>query len=310
MSLALSPIEWRGTKLNLDSPGYADFIGDVQAALRAADACLFVVSAVDGVEVQHEVVWELAVEAGCPGPSSSTRSTVNERRSSGPWSSSSRPSVPRSPPSSSPSARSTSSRGSPISCPARRTAILRAQGPGGRVAGRHRREGRPYREKLTEAVAEADDSLLEKYLEEGELAEQEVVAGVKAGLADAKFAPVLCGSASRAIGADRLAELMVDAFPSPADRSPVTAITKDGQEEQRSFDPNGPLTAFVFKTISTRTSAGSACSGCSAARSGPTPPCTTPPRAPTSASASCSPCGARITRTSRSPRATSAAWPS
>ncbi|MGH2696749.1 MAG: GTP-binding protein, partial [Actinomycetota bacterium] len=67
VSLTMTPIEWRGVKLNvLDAPGYADFIGDVRAALRAVDACLFVVSAVDGVEVQHEVVWELAVEHGLP----------------------------------------------------------------------------------------------------------------------------------------------------------------------------------------------------------------------------------------------------
>src|SRR5262249_49467862 len=51
VSASLAPIEWRGTKINvIDVPGYADFIGDVQGALRAADACLFVVSAVDGVE--------------------------------------------------------------------------------------------------------------------------------------------------------------------------------------------------------------------------------------------------------------------
>ena len=67
VSLSLAPVEWNGVKINvLDAPGYADFIGDVRGGLRAADACLFVVSAVDGVEVQTEVVWELAAEAGLP----------------------------------------------------------------------------------------------------------------------------------------------------------------------------------------------------------------------------------------------------
>src|SRR5437773_63506 len=67
VSLSLAPIEWNGVKINvLDAPGYADFIGDVKGALRAADVCLFVVSAVDGVEVQTEVVWEMAGEAGWP----------------------------------------------------------------------------------------------------------------------------------------------------------------------------------------------------------------------------------------------------
>ena len=67
VSLSLVPVEWNGVKINvLDAPGYADFIGDVKGALRAADVCLFVVSAVDGVEVQTEVVWEMAAEAGLP----------------------------------------------------------------------------------------------------------------------------------------------------------------------------------------------------------------------------------------------------
>jgi len=67
VSLSMAPIETNGVKINvLDAPGYADFIGDVRGALRAADACLFVVSAVDGVEAQTELVWELAAEAGLP----------------------------------------------------------------------------------------------------------------------------------------------------------------------------------------------------------------------------------------------------
>jgi len=67
VSMSLAPVEWHGVKLNLlDTPGYADFIGDVHGAIRAADACLFVVSAVDGVEVQTEAAWELAAQAGLP----------------------------------------------------------------------------------------------------------------------------------------------------------------------------------------------------------------------------------------------------
>ncbi len=67
VSLAMAPVEWDGVKINvLDAPGYADFIGDVRSAIRAVDAVILVVSAVDGVEVQTEVAWELAVEAGLP----------------------------------------------------------------------------------------------------------------------------------------------------------------------------------------------------------------------------------------------------
>ena len=66
VSLA-APVEHDGFKINLlDAPGYADFIGDVRSALPAADAVLFVVSAVEGVETQTEVVWTMAEELGMP----------------------------------------------------------------------------------------------------------------------------------------------------------------------------------------------------------------------------------------------------
>ena len=252
VSLALAPVEWRDVKVNLlDAPGYADFIGDVKAAIRAADACLFVVSAVEGVEVQHEVVWELAVEAGVPRAffiNKLDRERASFQRTLDGL------------------VQSFGTQVAPLQFPLgeehdfegvadllSRKAYRYPSGPKGEeaewpddIAGK----ADPYREKLTEAVAEADDSLLEKYLEEGELSEEEVLRGVKAGIAQAKFAPVLCGSASQGIGVDRVGDFIADEFPSPADRPPITVTTKDGQEQERACDPGGPLTAFVFKTIS------------------------------------------------------------
>jgi elongation factor G len=67
VSLSIAPVEWKGVKVNvLDAPGYADFVGDLRSAVRAADAVIVVVSAVDGVEVQTEYAWELAVDEGLP----------------------------------------------------------------------------------------------------------------------------------------------------------------------------------------------------------------------------------------------------
>ncbi|HZA61207.1 MAG TPA: elongation factor G [Actinomycetota bacterium] len=252
VSLGLAPFEWKGTKINLlDAPGYADFIGDVKVALRSADACLFVVSAVDGVEVQHEVVWELAVEAGLPRAffinkidreRASFQRTLDEL------------------------VQAFGTQVAPFQFPIgeehefegvadllSRKAYRYSGGPTGEegewpddIAGK----ADPYREKLAEAVAEADDALLEKYLDAGELSEEEIAHGVKDGLAQAKFAPVLCGAASRGMGVDRLAQFIVDEFPSPAERPAVTVMTRDGQEEERACDVNAPLSAFVFKTIS------------------------------------------------------------
>src|SRR3989441_3269991 len=202
VSLSLAPIEWSGVKINvLDAPGYADFIGDVKGALRAADACLFVVSAVDGVEVQHEVVWELAVDAGLPRAffvnkldreRASFDRTLDELQ------------------------KAFGTQVAPIQLPigeehefsgivdllSRRAYRYDggARGTEGDGPEDLAAKAEPYRERLQDAVAEADDSLLEKDLDEGELAGEEIVRGVQAGLADAKFAPVLVGAAARPIG--------------------------------------------------------------------------------------------------------------
>ena len=67
LSLSVTPFEWKGHKVNLvDTPGYADFLGDVRAALRVVDLAVFVVSAVDGVEVQTEAIWREANRLGVP----------------------------------------------------------------------------------------------------------------------------------------------------------------------------------------------------------------------------------------------------
>ncbi|MGH9004372.1 MAG: GTP-binding protein, partial [Acidimicrobiia bacterium] len=67
VGLSVLPFEYEGHKINLlDCPGYADFVGDVSAALRVADMALFVISAVDGVEVQAEIAWKLAEQRRLP----------------------------------------------------------------------------------------------------------------------------------------------------------------------------------------------------------------------------------------------------
>jgi elongation factor G len=251
VSMSLTPVEWQGVKLNvLDTPGYADFIGDVHGAIRAADACLFVVSAVDGVEVQTEAAWELAVEAGLP------RAIVINKLDR------ERASFERT---LEDLVRTFGTQVAPIQLPIgeehdlaglvdllSRKAYRYGTAPTGAEEAWPEdlvAKAEPYRERLADAVAEADDALLEKYLEQGELSEEEIVRGVKAGLAQAKVAPVLVAAADRHLGVDRLASFVSDAFPSPVERAPVTVTAKGGEERERACDPAGPLTALVFKTV-------------------------------------------------------------
>ena len=252
VSLSMAPVEWEGVKINvLDAPGYADFVGDVHAAIRAVDAVLLVVSAVDGVEVQTEVAWELAAEQGLP-----RAILVNKMDRE-------RASFDRT---LEQLVQAFGTQVAPLQLPIgeehafagvadllSRRAYRYEGGPRGAegewpddIAGK----AEPYREKLVEAVAESDDALIEKYLEQGELPEEEVVRGVKAGFAEARIAPVLVAAAARPVGVDRLLSFIAAEFPSPLDRPPVRLMTKDGQEVERACDPDAPLAAFVFKTVS------------------------------------------------------------
>ncbi|HYF10937.1 MAG TPA: elongation factor G, partial [Actinomycetota bacterium] len=253
VSLAMAPIEWNGVKINvLDSPGYADFVGDVRTAIQAVDAVVLVVSAVDGVEVQTEVAWELAVEAGLPRAiviNKLDRERASFERTLGEL------------------VQAFGNQVAPLELPLGEEhdfegicdllSVKAYRYAGGATAGTEGEwpddihgKADPYREKLVEAVAESDDALIERYLEEGTLPEDVVEHGVKRGFAEARIAPVLCASASRPLGIDRLLQFIADEFPSPLDRGPVTVQTRSGEELERTCDPKGPLTALVFKTVS------------------------------------------------------------
>ncbi len=252
VSLSAAPVEWNGVKINvLDAPGYADFIGDVRSAIRAVDGVILVVSAVDGVEVQTEAAWELAVEAGLPRAifvnkldreRSSFSDTLDQLVSA------------------------FGNQVAPLELPIgaehefRGIADLQHEKadlyPSGPIAEEAdwpdeiHAIADPAREKLMEAVAEADDDLIEKYLEDGTISEDEIIRGVKAGFSSARLAPVICGSAAKAIGVDRLLAFIAEEFPSPLDRAPIEVTAKNGDVKERACDSAAPTTAFVFKTVS------------------------------------------------------------
>jgi elongation factor G len=252
VSLAMAPVEWKDTKINvLDAPGTPDFVGDLRSAIRAADAVILVVSAVEGVEVQTEYAWELAVQEDLPRAlfvnkldreRADFQATLDQL------------------------VASFGNQVAPFELPIGAEhefagiADLLHEKADRYPSGPRAEESEwpdeihaiadPAREKLIEAVAESDDALIEKYLDEGTLPEADIIRGAKDGFANARVAPVLVGSASRAIGIDRLLDFVVEEFPSPTDRLPIAVMAKGGEEKERACDANGPLTAFVFKTVS------------------------------------------------------------
>ncbi len=252
VSLSMAPIEWKGTKINvLDAPGTADFVGDLRMAVRAADAVIVVVSAVDGVEVQTEYAWELAVEAGLPRAIFINKLDRERADFEGTL------------------AQLVSSFGNqvaPFELPIgaehefRGIADLLHEKADLYPSGPEAEESEwpddlhamadPAREKLIEAVAESDDALIEEYLDKGTLPEEHIVSGAKAGFVNARLAPVTCGSAAKAIGIDRLLDFIVEEFPSPVDHGAVPVIAKGGDEKERACDPTAPTCALIFKTVS------------------------------------------------------------
>jgi len=101
------------------------------------------------------------------------------------------------------------------------------------------------RAELIENIAEADDELLERYLEGDDIQDTELIVALKNGLKKRQFMPILCGSATANIGISLLADFIVEALPSPLERGPFPAI--DG--ENVAFDPEAPFAGYVFKTI-------------------------------------------------------------
>ena len=252
VSLSMAPVEWNGVKINvLDAPGYADFIGDLRSGVRAADAVILVVSAVDGVEVQTETAWELAVEANLPRAvfinkldreRSDFQATLDQLVSAF---------GNQVAPFELPIGQEQEFKG--VADLLHEKADLYPDGPRAEESewpDDIHAMADPAREKLIEAVAESDDELIEEYLEQGTLPEEHIVRGAKEGFANARLAPVIVGSAAKAIGIDRLLDFIVEEFPSPLERAPIGVIAKDGTEQERKCDPAGATTALVFKTLS------------------------------------------------------------
>ena len=108
-----------------------------------------------------------------------------------------------------------------------------------------------YRESMVEDIAESDESLMDKYLDVGELSDDELKIGLKKGVISGGLIPVACGSALKNIGIATLIDLIINALPSPVDHGPITG-KKPGKEEEievREPKESVPFSALVFKTI-------------------------------------------------------------
>ena len=246
ISLALAPCEWAGHKINLiDTPGYADFVGEVKSGIRAADIGAIVVDAVSGVQVGTEMAWMHAEQARLPRVffvNRMDRENANFEQAVS-------------------QLQARFGKGiAPLMLPigsqdsfsgvvhvAENKAYAGDKGAPGEVPGDMAAAVASAREQLVEAVAEADDDLLNKYLEGEEISEAEITAALKKGMAAGVVYPVFVGSAAKNIGISKFLDALVADCPSPGDMAAQTAKNNGGEEELKA-DAAGPLAAFVFKT--------------------------------------------------------------
>ncbi|HWC13052.1 MAG TPA: elongation factor G [Actinomycetota bacterium] len=247
ISTALAPVEWDGHKINvLDAPGYADFTNEMRSAMRVADLAVFVVSGVEGVEVQTQVAFNYADEIGLPRvffvnkldrENSSFRTTLEQMR------------------------ELFGKQVAPIALPLGREHEFKgvisvideiayeydANGAVTEVPISEERQARleEVHANLLDSVAESDDELLERYLEGGEITRDEVIHAIHENIDHAQMFPVLVGSATHLIGVDRLMDVIVSAGPSPLDLPPVEGEGGEAREAKT----DAPLSALVFKTM-------------------------------------------------------------
>jgi elongation factor G len=250
ISLAFLPHEWEGHKINLlDTPGYADFGGEVVAGLRAADGAVVVVEALAGVQVQTERYARMAAERGVPRlvviskldkehtDFRRTLAQVRERLNCNAVAVTL------------PIGNQTSLRGvvdlvkgvAYISDGGKESQAPIPEEMAGEVA--------EYRERLIEAAAEADDRLMEKYLEEEALSPAEIVQGLRAATLAGKVVPTLAAAATRMIGVRSLSEAVAANLPAPEETGPVVGSNpRSSEQAERQPSPEAPMSALVFKT--------------------------------------------------------------
>jgi elongation factor G len=253
LSTSLAFAEWNKHKINLlDTPGFANFLSDARAALRVADTALVVVDAVSGVEVQTEKVWEIANEYSLPRIVVLNR-IDRERASLSRTLGSLQDVFGRTViPIMLPLGEERNFTGV-IDLVGMRALTFAADGSGkmteGAVPANLADEAKASRDALVEMVAEADDSLMERFFEEGTLSQEELVQGLRTAVLKGKIFPLLTTSATMNIGIQPVLDALVSFVPSPADR-PFPAVKRHGGDAASVLATDqGPVSAFVWKTL-------------------------------------------------------------
>jgi elongation factor G len=229
---------WDKYKVNfLDTPGYDDFLGEVIAALRVVESAVILVAAPSGVDVGTERSWNLCEDRELPRmflinkmdrENASFSRTVSDIQGT------------------------FGNKCVPIQLPIGEAhefkglvSIIR---PPAEIPAEVAADFESARERLIEAVAEADESLADKYLEGEELTSEEIISGARTAILNGSLVPILVSSATQNIGVSEFLETVQEFLPSPLEGKKPRLADDSDQAVDFEVDASGPLAAFVFKT--------------------------------------------------------------
>ncbi|MDR0453454.1 MAG: elongation factor G [Deferribacteraceae bacterium] len=253
INLKSATVEWNKYLLNIiDTPGYANFLHETKVALSAAGSAVVIASAITGIKAETERVWEYADEFSLArlifvnkmdkerADFLHALADIEKAFKTTPI------------PLYLPIGAEDSFKGvvdliqmKALIYPDDASANYKVQD----IPSDMKAEAERYRNKLVEAASETDDALIEKYLDSGELTDDEIKKGVREGTITKKFIPVLCGSATKNIGAKLLLESIIKYLPSPADESPRPATDMKSKNQIFVKPTDNFVSAYVFKTF-------------------------------------------------------------
>ena len=252
---------WRGMdgkfpehRLNIiDTPGHVDFTVEVERSMRVLDGACMVYCAVGGVQPQSETVWRQANKYHVP-----RLAFVNKMDRTGAnffkVYDQMRVRLKANPvPIVIPIGAEDTFEGV-VDLLKMRSIIWDEASQGmkfeyGEIPAELQADAEKWRENMIEAAAEANEDLMNKYLENGELSEEEIVQGLRIRTIACEIQPMLCGTAFKNKGVQRMLDAVVQFLPSPVDIPPVKGVDLDDKEVTREADDNAPFSALAFKIM-------------------------------------------------------------